>query len=157
MLNETQMGALRVLEALEGEEDQTAYTVNLSNPVCPCCGAKLIIQDDTEPGQNEELNTDMVDEQFADPDVILPLVREAASDIVEGYVAYARESMLDDRQIANSLCYPQDPELKDAIQRKSKELKSIFSSAYGLLVNEQIIVQDLRDAIKRIVTGGRRS
>jgi hypothetical protein len=151
------MGALRVLEALEGEEDQTAYTVNLSNPVCPCCGAKLIIQDDTEPGQNEELNTDMVDEQFADPDVILPLVREAASDIVEGYVAYARESMLDDRQIANSLCYPQDPELKDAIQRKSKELKSIFSSAYGLLVNEQIIVQDLRDAIKRIVTGGRRS
>ena len=157
MLNETQMGALRVLEALEGEEDQTAYTVNLSNPVCPCCGAKLIIQDDTEPGQNEELNTDMVDEQFADPDVILPLVREAASDIVEGYVAYARESMLDDRQIANSLCYPQDPELKEAIQRKSKELKSIFSSAYGLLVNEQIIVQDLRDAIKRIVTGGRRS
>jgi hypothetical protein len=151
------MGALRVLEALEGEEDQTAYTVNLSNPVCPCCGAKLIIQDDTEPGQNEELNTDMVDEQFADPDVILPLVREAASDIVEGYVAYARESMLDDRQIANSLCYPQDPELKEAIQRKSKELKSIFSSAYGLLVNEQIIVQDLRDAIKRIVTGGRRS
>jgi hypothetical protein len=151
------MGALRVLEALEGEEDQTAYTVNLSNPVCPCCGAKLIIQDDTEPGQNEELNTDMIDEQFADPDVILPLVREAASDIVEGYVAYARESMLDDRQIANSLCYPQDPELKDAIQRKSKELKSIFSSAYGLLVNEQIIVQDLRDAIKRIVTGGRRS
>lgn len=157
MLNETQMGALRVLEALEGEEDQTAYTVNLSNPVCPCCGAKLIIQDDTEPGQNEELNTDMIDEQFADPDVILPLVREAASDIVEGYVAYARESMLDDRQIANSLCYPQDPELKEAIQRKSKELKSIFSSAYGLLVNEQIIVQDLRDAIKRIVTGGRRS
>jgi hypothetical protein len=151
------MGALRVLEALEGEEDQTAYTVNLSNPVCPCCGAKLIIQDDTEPGQNEELNTDMIDEQFADPDVILPLVREAASDIVEGYVAYARESMLDDRQIANSLCYPQDPELKDAIQRKSKELKSIFSSAYGLLVNEQIIVQDLRDAIKSIVTGGRRS
>jgi hypothetical protein len=151
------MGALRVLEALEGEEDQTAYTVNLSNPVCPCCGAKLIIQDDTEPGQNEELNTDMIDEQFADPDVILPLVREAASDIVEGYVAYARESMLDDRQIANSLCYPQDPELKEAIQRKSKELKSIFSSAYGLLVNEQIIVQDLRDAIKRIVTGGRRS
>ena len=151
------MGALRVLEALEGEEDQTAYTVNLSNPVCPCCGAKLIIQDDTEPGQNEELNTDMVDAQFADPDVILPLVREAASDIVEGYVAYARESMLDDRQIANSLCYPQDPELKEAIQRKSKELKSIFSSAYGLLVNEQIIVQDLRDAIKRIVTGGRRS
>ena len=157
MLNETQMGALRVLEALEGEEDQTAYTVNLSNPVCPCCGAKLIIQDDTEPGQNEELNTDMIDEQFADPDVILPLVREAASDIVEGYVAYARESMLDDRQIANSLCYPQDPELKEAIQRKSKELKSIFSSAYGLLVNEQIIVQDLRDAIKRIVTGGRRT
>ena len=157
MLNETQMGALRVLEALEGEEDQTAYTVNLSNPVCPSCGAKLIIQDDTEPGQNEELNTDMIDEQFADPDVILPLVREAASDIVEGYVAYARESRLDDRQIANSLCYPQDPELKEAIQRKSKELKSIFSSAYGLLVNEQIIVQDLRDAIKRIVTGGRRS
>ena len=56
MLSETQMGALRVLEALEDEE--TAYTVNISNPVCPCCGAKLVINDDIEPGQNEELNTE---------------------------------------------------------------------------------------------------
>lgn len=155
------MGALRVLEALDGEE--TAYTVNISNPVCPCCGAKLVINDDIEPGQNEELNTEnlgesyRVDEQFADPETIMPMVREAASDLVEGYTAYCRQEGLDDRQIANALCYPQDSELKDAIVRKSKELKSVFASAYGLIVNEQIIVQDLRDAIKRIVTGGRRS
>lgn len=161
MLSETQMGALRVLEALDGEE--TAYTVNISNPVCPCCGAKLVINDDIEPGQNEELNTEnlgesyRVDEQFADPETIMPMVREAASDLVEGYTAYCRQEGLDDRQIANALCYPQDSELKDAIVRKSKELKSVFASAYGLIVNEQIIVQDLRDAIKRIVTGGRRS
>lgn len=161
MLSETQMGALRVLEALDDEE--TAYTVNISNPVCPCCGAKLVINDDIEPGQNEELNTEnldesyRVDEQFADPETIMPMVREAASDLVEGYIAYCRQDGLDDRQIANALCYPQDSELKDAIVRKSKELKSVFASAYGLIVNEQIIVQDLRDAIKRIVTGGRRS
>lgn len=161
MLSETQMGALRVLEALDGEE--TAYTVNISNPVCPCCGAKLVINDDIEPGQNEELNTEnleesyTLDEQFADPETIMPMVREAASDLVEGYTAYCRQEGLDDRQIANALCYPQDSELKDAIVRKSKELKSVFASAYGLIVNEQIIVQDLRDAIKRIVTGGRRS
>lgn len=161
MLSETQMGALRVLEALDGEE--TAYTVNISNPVCPCCGAKLVINDDIEPGQNEELNTEnlgesyTLDEQFADPETIMPMVREAAGDLVEGYTAYCRQEGLDDRQIANALCYPQDSELKDAIVRKSKELKSVFASAYGLIVNEQIIVQDLRDAIKRIVTGGRRS
>jgi hypothetical protein len=122
-----------------------------------------VINDDIEPGQNEELNTEnldesyRVDEQFADPEVIMPMVREAANDLVEGYTAYCRQDGLDDRQIANALCYPQDSELKDAIVRKSKELKSVFASAYGLIVNEQIIVQDLRDAIKRIVTGGRRS
>ena len=122
-----------------------------------------MINDDIEPGQNEELNTEnleesyRMDEQFADPETIMPMVREAASDLVEGYTAYCRQDGLDDRQIANALCYPQDSELKDAIVRKSKELKSVFASAYGLIVNEQIIVQDLRDAIKRIVTGGRRT
>lgn len=161
MLSETQMGALRVLEALEGEEE-TAYTVNISNPVCPCCGAKLVINDDVEHGQNEELNTESleesyrVNEQFADPSVIIPMVREAANDLVEGYTQYCEESGLDQRQIANALCYPQDTELRDAIDRKTKELKSVFASAYGLIVNEQIITQDLRDAIRRIVTGGRR-
>ena len=161
MLSETQMGALRVLEALE--EDETAYTVNVSNPVCPCCGAKLIINDDIEPGQNEELNTEnleesySVNEQFADPSVIIPMVRETANELVEGYTQYCEQAGLDQRQIANALCYPQDSELRDAIVRKSKELKSVFASAYGLIVNEQIIVQDLRDAIKRIVTGGRRT
>lgn len=155
------MGALRVLEALEDEE--TAYTVNISNPVCPCCGAKLIINDDIEPGQNEELNTENIDEsyrldeQFADPDVIIPMIREAANDLVEGYTQYCEQAGLDQRQISNALCYPQDSELRDAIVRKAKELKSVFASAYGLIVNEQIIVQDLRDAIRRIVTGGRRS
>lgn len=155
------MGALRVLEALE--DDETAYTVNISNPVCPCCGAKLIINDDIEPGQNEELNTENIDEsyrldeQFADPDVIIPMVREAANDLVEGYTQYCEQAGLDQRQISNALCYPQDSELRDAIVRKAKELKSVFASAYGLIVNEQIIVQDLRDAIRRIVTGGRRS
>lgn len=158
MLNETQMGALRVLEALDDGDDVTAYTVNISNPVCPCCGAKLIIQDDVKPGQNEELNTDAVlDENYADPSVIIPLVQEAAYDIVEGYNRYADEQNLDYRAKAVSLCYPKDPQLMDAINRKAKELKSMFASAYGLLVNEQIVIQDLRDCIKKIVTGGRRS
>lgn len=162
MLSETQMGALKVLEALEGEEE-TAYTVNISNPVCPCCGAKLVINDDVQPGQNEELNTEnleesySVNEQFADPSVIIPMVRETANDLVEGYTEYCEQAGLDQRQIANSLCYPVDQELRDAIVRKAKELKSMFASAYGLIVNEQIIVQDLRDEIKRIVTGGRRT
>lgn len=162
MLNETQMGALRVLEALE-DEDETAYTVNVSNPVCPCCGAKLVINDDVSTGENEELNTDSleesyrVDEQFADPEVIIPMVRETASDIVSGYSEYCERAGLNEVQIANALTYPQDPELREAIVRKAKELKSVFASAYGLIVNEQIIVQDLRDAIKRIVRVGRRS
>ena len=161
MLNETQMGALRVLEALQDEE--VAYTVNLSNPVCPCCGAKLIIQDDTAPGQNAELSTEQMeesyrmDEQYADPSVIIPLVREVASEIVDGWTEYCSENRMDERQIRESLCYPRDPELLDAITRKAKELKSMFASAYGLIVNEKILVQDIRDAIRRIVTGGRRS
>lgn len=152
MLSETQMGALRVLEALEDKE--TAYVVNMSNPVCPCCGAKLVIQDDTEPGQNEELNTDMMSEQFADPEVIMPLIREVANDLISGYSDYCRTAGLDDRQITTALCYPRDPNFLDAIQRKAKELKSTFATAYGLIVHENIIAQDLRDAIKRIAKNG---
>lgn len=155
MLSETQQGALRILERLDDEEN--AYVVNLSNPVCPCCGAKLIIHDDTPPGQNEELNTDSVNEQFADPSVILPMVREVASEIVVGYTEYCKTANLNDMQIAQALIYPQDQELRDAITRKAKELKSTFASAYGLIANEQVIVQDLREAIKRIAMNGRRS
>lgn len=154
-MSETQLGALRVLEALD--DGETAYTVNLSNPVCPCCGAKLIIQDDTPQGQNEELNTDQLDEQFADPQVIMPMIKEVAMDLIGGYTDYCRTAKLDDQQIATALCYPRDPNFLDAIQRKAKELKSIFASAYGLLVHEQIIIQDLREAIKKIVTNGSRS
>lgn len=157
------MGALRVLEALDGEEE-VAYTVNLSNPVCPCCGAKLIIEDDTINGQNTELNTDgleesynKLDEQYADPSVIVPMVMEVASELVDGWTEYCRESNLDDRQIRDALCYPRDPELIEAISRKAKELKSIFSSSYGLLVNEKIIIQDIRDSMRRIATRGYRT
>ena len=163
MMSELQMGALRVLEALDGEEE-VAYTVNLSNPVCPCCGAKLIIEDDTIKGQNTELNTDsleesynQLDEQYADPSVIVPMVMEVASELVEGWTEYCRESNLDDRQVRDSICYPRDPELVEAITRKAKELKSIFSSSYGLLVNEKIIIQDIRDSMKRIATRGYRT
>lgn len=160
MLSETQLGALRVLETLDDAEN--AYTVNLSNPVCPCCGARLIIQDDTLPGQNQELNTDNVEEsqmneQFADPSTVIPLVREVASEIVRGYTSYCSTAGLNEMQIANALCYPQDQELRDAILMKAKELKSMFASAYGLIVNETTIVQDLRDAIRRIAMNGRRS
>lgn len=157
------MGALRVLEALDDGEE-VAYTVNLSNPVCPCCGAKLIIEDDTVKGQNTELNTDsleesynQLDEQYADPSVIVPMVMEVASELVDGWTEYCRESNLDDRQIRDALCYPRDPELVEAISRKAKELKSIFSSSYGLLVNEKIIIQDIRDSMRRIATRGYRT
>jgi hypothetical protein len=163
MMSELQMGALRVLEALDGEEE-VAYTVNLSNPVCPCCGAKLIIEDDTINGQNTELNTDsleesynQLDEQYADPSVIVPMVMEVASELVDGWTEYCRESKLDDRQIRDALCYPRDPELVEAISRKAKELKSIFSSSYGLLVNEKIIIQDIRDSMRRIASRGYRT
>ena len=163
MMSELQMGALRVLEALDDGEE-VAYTVNLSNPVCPCCGAKLIIEDDTVKGQNTELNTDsleescnQLDEQYADPSVIVPMVMEVASELVDGWTEYCRESKLDDRQIRDALCYPRDPELVEAISRKAKELKSIFSSSYGLLVNEKIIIQDIRDSMKRIATRGYRT
>ena len=149
------MGALRVLEALD--DNETAYVVNMSNPVCPCCGAKLIIQDDTQPGQNEELNTDMVSEQFADPEVIMPMIREVANDLISGYTDYCRTAKLDDRQIAIALCYPLDPNFLESIQLKAKELKSTFASAYGLLVHENIIAQDLREAIRKIVQNGNRS
>ncbi len=163
MMSELQMGALRVLEALDGEEE-VAYTVNLSNPVCPCCGAKLIIEDDTIKGQNTELNTDSLeesynhlDEQYADPSVIVPMVMEVASELVDGWTEYCRESNFDDRQIRDALCYPRDPELVEAISRKAKELKSIFSSSYGLLVNEKIIIQDIRDSMRRIASRGYRT
>ena len=163
MMSELQMGALRVLEALDDGEE-VAYTVNLSNPVCPCCGAKLIIEDDTVKGQNTELNTDsleesynQLDEQYADPSVIVPMVMEVASELVDGWTEYCRESNLDDRQIRDALCYPRDPELVEAISRKAKELKSIFSSSYGLLVNEKIIIQDIRDSMRRIASRGYRT
>ena len=156
MMSETQMGALRVLEALD--DGETAYTVNISNPVCPCCGARLVIQDDIPKGQNTELNTEaMVDEQYADSSAIMPMVAEVAKDIIEGYTAFCEEKRMDDRQIYDSLRYPRDPDLADAISRKAKELKSLFNSSYGLIVNEQIIVQDLKDTIRRMVMNGSRN
>jgi hypothetical protein len=85
------------------------------------------------------------------------MVREVASELVEGWTEYCRESNLDDRQVRDSICYPRDPELVEAITRKAKELKSIFSSSYGLLVNEKIIIQDIRDSMKRIASRGYRT
>ena len=150
MLNELQLGALRVLEALDDKDQEVAYQVNLSNPVCPCCGAKLIIVDDTPKGQNEELNSENLDEQFADPSVIVPMIKEVANDLAEGYADYCREAYptMTQQQLRDAIRYPSDPVLKDAINRKAKELKSIFNSSYGLIVNEQIIIQDLREILR---------
>lgn len=39
----------------ESEESVEAFPVYLSNPICPCCKAPLIIVDDTDEGDTEEL------------------------------------------------------------------------------------------------------
>lgn len=52
-------------EAKEPDENET-YELDLSNPVCPCCGARLNIQYDTADGDSDDIDNEIIDQTYGE-------------------------------------------------------------------------------------------
>lgn len=126
------------------ETQSTAYVVDASNPVCPHCGARLVINDPTTAAETNQLCTDQITESFATGDDIIPLIKETAEDILD---AYFEQEDADPQE----LIYLTDPSLKSVIHRKSIELCSILKTNYELQVDTEIVESQIKNMLKFLV------
>lgn len=55
--------AMGPVDLADGEDDEQTYDVDVANPVCPCCGARLNIVDSKE----DEEKVDLGDIEVMDP------------------------------------------------------------------------------------------
>ena len=145
------MAAANILATVDGVNDpkpvkkQEAFVVDLSNPVCPCCGAKLVINDPTVADENEELNVDALQESYVDGKTIMPLVHEIAQSIIDAYMESADDAEETD------LVYIEKRELLSAIHRKAIELGSILRNNYGLEISVHELELSIRKEIQLIL------
>lgn len=126
------------------ETQSTAYVVNASNPVCPHCGAKLVINDPTTAAETNQLCTDQITESFATGEDIIPLVKETAEEILD---TYFEQEDADPKE----LCYITDSNIKSVIHRKAIELCSILKNNYELQVTTEIIESQIKNMLKFLV------
>lgn len=122
----------------------TAYVVDASNPVCPHCGAKLVINDPTTAAETNQLCTDQITESFATGEDIIPLIKETAEDILD---AYFEQEDADPKE----LCYITNPSIKSVIHRKAIELCSILKNNYELQVTTEIVESQIKKMLKFLV------
>ena len=60
---EDKLDSIAAGEAKKPDTDET-YELDLSNPVCPCCGARLNIQYDTADGDSDDIDNEIIDQTY---------------------------------------------------------------------------------------------
>lgn len=127
------------------EKQETAYPVKMSHPVCPCCGSQLIIEDDSD-DENLQL-TDVcescVNEKFIDGQMVIPYLEQGAKELIDAYLQVNEDP--------NELLYITDKQLVNALHRKVIEIQSTLKTAFDLDVPREILEQELRKEIKRVI------
>lgn len=128
------------------DEEPGSYVVDVSNPVCPCCGAKLILNDGKVAAETDDLATDSIQERYVTAEDTLPLVDETAEEIVEAYMD------TEDACDLNELIVITDKRLKHAIHRKSLELQSVLELNYDIKIDIELLESYIKKAIRYIVS-----
>lgn len=137
----TYAAAADILSGMDGE----AFEVDISNPVCPCCGVNLVLMDTTIGGENEDLNTDNLTESYINGSKIIPLINDIAQSITNNYLTYADDA--DD----SDLIYIEKKELLSVIHRKAIELNSVLKNNYGIDVSVHELELSIRKEIKVVL------
>lgn len=137
----TYAAAADILSGIDGE----AFEVDISNPVCPCCGVNLVLMDTTIGGENEELNTDNLTESYINGSKLIPLINDIAQSITNNYLTYTDDA--DD----SDLIYIEKKELLSVIHRKAIELNSVLKNNYGIDVSVHELELSIRKEIKVVL------
>lgn len=137
----TYTAAANILSGMDGE----AFEVDISNPVCPCCGVNLVLMDTTIGDENEELNIDSINEAYINGSKLIPLINDIAVSIVNNYLTYE-----DDADGAD-LIYIEKKELISVIHRKAIELNSVLKNSYGIDVSVHELELSIRKEIKVVL------
>lgn len=77
---EDKLDNIAAAEAKEPDENET-YELDLSNPVCPCCGARLNIQYDTADGDAEDIQVNDIDDEAGDETDVEPEIETTGEEI----------------------------------------------------------------------------
>ena len=131
----------------ETNKDVIAYKVNLDNPVCPCCGCKLIIENPEDNSETDNL-VSPVNEAYIDSSEVAPLVKISAEQIID---AYMETDNFDDPNKIKNLIYVTDKCILDAINTKAIELQSTLKTTYNLKVAVESLENDIREEIREIL------
>lgn len=141
---ETAANLLDMFNDIQTEENEVAYEIDISNPVCPCCGARLVIKDSTPAGVIDDISTEQIQESFVSGDDIIPLVKETAESICD---AYFEQDNADPKE----LIYITDQSIKSVIHRKAIELCSMLRNNYDIQVPIEVLETNIKKEIKFIV------
>lgn len=104
--------AMGPVDLADGEDDEQTYDVDVANPVCPCCGARLNIVDSKE----DEEKVDLGDIEVMDPS----LEPESNGENEDAYVSIddlgddEEEDDEDDEEDSESESEPEDDEEEES-------------------------------------------
>jgi hypothetical protein len=123
------------------EETEQVYKLDVSNPVCPCCGKKLVLFDSTESIPNDGLVKESLNEQVVQTE-IERVIENTANELLDLYVP--------DNDERDS--WKVDNDVRNWVRRKSGELHFIFIEEYDIDIDimkiEEAILEKLDEIIK---------
>lgn len=128
----------------DNERTDNAYVVDVSNPVCPHCGARLVINDGLTAGEEDQLADGTLSESLVTGEDIMPLVAETAESIVDTFLE-------DDDADPRELYYIADPLLKSVVHRKAIELSSVLKNNYDIQISVELLELQIKQQIQSIV------
>lgn len=123
------------------DQNQDSYVVDVSNPVCPCCGAKLVLNDGITAAQSDELATGAIQESWVKRGDVIPLVHETAMELVDAYLE-------DEAADPKELMLITDSVLVKAIKRKAIELQSLLETNYEIKIQPELLATYIKNDIR---------
>lgn len=147
------------ISVAEDDSVEEVYEVYTSNPVCPCCGKKLIIIDDSNDEDsslvtplsneiNESINAvhgtgrnDSIRKEMAS------YIENAAQEIYDAYMEDIEEYEGYDEE---DMKYITNNKLLNAIARKAIELNMIFKENYKIFISKDLLKVEIRRLLQNI-------
>lgn len=131
---------------IDNNMEEEVYRLDISNPVCPCCGKRLVLFDSTEEIPNDSLT----EVEPVNENVNGARVDNELDKILDDAVAELLSEYVPDNDDMNS--WKTDQEVRSWVRRKSGELHFIILEEYKIDIDlmkiEEAIIEKIQEKIQ---------